>query len=157
MIFTRLCSRELFPPQALLSTSRHSGASVFALSVGARGLWTQFEYAGVEPLLGTQHGQGLHPVIEGDASRDCALNEWEILPARAGVALGLRTVRTKTHKLTVHWRSGAGEVHDLTSDPEEASNFFNVPEVAGVRRELETLLDRPQDDVGPICAPVGIA
>ena len=96
-------------------------------------------------------------MIEGDASRDCALNEWEILPARAGVALGLRTVRTKTHKLTVHWRSGAGEVHDLTSDPEEASNFFNVPEAAGVRRELETLLDRPQDDVGPICTPVGIA
>ena len=96
-------------------------------------------------------------MIEGDANRDCALNEWEILPARAGVTVGPRTVRTKTHKLTVHWRSGADEVHDLTSDPEEASNLFNVPEAAGLRRELETLLDRRQDDVGPICPPVEIA
>ena len=77
---------------------------------------------------------------------------------RAGVAPGLRTVRTKTHKLTVHWRSGTGEVHNLTSDPEDASNLFNVSEGNGrPDHELETLLARRQVDLGPICTTVGIA
>ena len=79
------------------------------------------------------------------------------LPARTGVALSLRTVRTKTHKLTVDLRSGAGELYDLASDPEEVRNLFDVPEAAGVRRELEALLDRRPDDVGPNRTPVGIA
>jgi len=40
-------------------------------------------------------------LIEGDATRDFARNEWGLLPGRVGVALELRTVRTRTHKLTV--------------------------------------------------------
>ena len=93
----------------------------------------------------------------GAATRDYALNEWELLPARTGVALSLRTVRTKTHKLTVDLRSGAGELYDLASDPEEVRNLFNASEAVGVRRELEDLLACRPDDVGPNRTPVGIA
>ena len=39
--------------------------------------------------------------------------------------LSLRTVRTKTHKLTVDLRSGAGELYDLASDPEEVRNLLD--------------------------------
>ena len=118
---------------------------------------TILDYSEVEPLLGTRHGDSLRPLIEGDTARDYALNEWELLPGRTGVALSLRTVRTRTHKLTVDRRSGAGELYDLESDPEEATNLFDAPEAAGVRRELESLLARRPDDAGPIRTPVGIA
>lgn len=94
---------------------------------------------------------------QGAATRDYALNEWELLPARTGVALSLRMVRTKTHKLTVDLRSGAGELYDLANDPEEVRNLFDAPEATGVRRELEDLLARRPDDVGPNRTPVGIA
>ena len=73
------------------------------------------------------------------------------------MALSLRTVRTKTHKLTVDRRSGAGELYDLANDPDEMRNLFDTPEAAGVRRELEALLARRPDDAGPIRSPVGIA
>ena len=118
---------------------------------------TLFDYSGVAPLLGTQHGTSLRPIVEGGATREYALNEWELLPARTGVALSLRTVRTRTHKLTVDLRSGAGELYDLEGDPEEVCNLFDAPEAAGERRELEALLARRPDDAGPIRTPVGIA
>ena len=118
---------------------------------------TMLDCAGVDPLLGTQHGESLRPLIDGDAARDCAFNEWELLPGRAGVALSLRTVRTRTHKLTVDRRSGAGELYDLAVDPDETTNLFDAPEAVGMRRELESLLSRRPDDVGPVRTPVGIA
>ena len=118
---------------------------------------TILDYARREPLLAVQHGATLRPVIEGDASRDYALNEWELLPARTGVALSLRTVRTKTRKLTVDLRSGAGELYDLANDPEETRNLFDARESAGMRRELEAMLAERPDDIGPNRAPVGIA
>jgi len=39
--------------------------------------------------------------VKGEASHEFALNEWGLLPGRVGVALRLRTVRSKTHKMTV--------------------------------------------------------
>ena len=117
---------------------------------------TMFDYAAVEPPR-VQHGASLRPQIEGDAAREYALNEWELLPARTGVALSLRTVRTKTHKLTVDFRSGAGELYDLVNDPAEVRNLFDAPAAAGVRRDLEALLARRPDDIGPNRTPVGIA
>ena len=118
---------------------------------------TILDCARADPLLGTQHGESLRPLIEGDVARDYAFNEWELLPGRAGVALSLRTVRTRTHKLTVDRRSDAGELYDLAVDPDETTNLFDAPEAAAVRRELESLLGRRPDDVGPIRTPVGIA
>ena len=130
-----------------------TGEPVSTLDLGP----TLLDYAGSEPLLPVQHGATLRPVIEGDASRDYALNEWELLPARAGVALSLRTVRTKTRKLTVDFLSGAGELYDLANDPEETRNLFDTREAAGMRRELEAMLAERPDDIAPNRGPVGIA
>ena len=118
---------------------------------------TMFDYSGVAPP--PRHAARHKPpsARRGRRHREYALNEWELLPARTGVALSLRTVRTRTHKLTVDLRSGAGELYDLEGDPVEVCNLFDAPEAAGVRRELEALLARRPDDAGPISTPVGIA
>jgi arylsulfatase A-like enzyme len=84
---------------------------------------TFFDYAHATALQ-AQHGQSLRPQIEGDTSRDFSLNEWELLPTRAGVSLSLRTVRTKTQKLTVDLISDAGELYDLANDPQEMTNLY---------------------------------
>ena len=115
------------------------------------------DYTGAEPLL-TQHGQSLRPLIETDtASRDYAYCEWELLPNRVGVALSLRTVRTKTHKLTLELESGAGELYDLVNDPDEMTNLFNDPAAAAVQAELTAMINARPDDVGPLQTPSGPA
>ena len=115
-----------------------------------------FDWSGAAALQ-TQHGTSLRPVIEDRATRDFALNEWELLPARTGVALSLRTVRTRTHKMTVDLRSGAGELYDLSGDPEEVINLFDDPSAAEIRRDLEKMLASRPDDMRPDQVPVGIA
>ena len=44
--------------------------------------------------------KSLMPVICNNASRDVAHSEWKVNASRCGVELELRTVRTKTAKLT---------------------------------------------------------
>ncbi|MEM9197404.1 MAG: sulfatase-like hydrolase/transferase [Pseudomonadota bacterium] len=114
------------------------------------------DYAGAAPLL-PQHGSSLRPLIEGSATRAFALNEWELLPTRAGVALSLRTVRTATHKMTVDAQSGAGELYDLVADPHETTNLFDAPEAAAIRRQLEAMLASRPNDIGPNRVQVGMA
>ncbi|UTW11405.1 sulfatase-like hydrolase/transferase [Marinobacterium rhizophilum] len=116
------------------------------------------DYAGAPPLH-NYHGHSLRPLIETDsASRDCALNEWELLPSRVGVPLSLRTVRTRRHKLTLEAVSGAGELYDLENDPHEMNNLFDDPAAASVRRELEAMLQNRPDDMRPeLSIPVGTA
>ena len=118
---------------------------------------TMFDYSGVDPLLPVQHGRSLRPQIEAGIPRSFALNEWELLPGRVGVALSLRTVRTRTRKLTMDLRSGAGELYDLAEDPWETRNIFDRPDAAAVRRELELLLAKRPYDMVPNRTPVGIA
>lgn len=115
---------------------------------------TFYDYAGVPPGL-PQHGQSLRPLIEGDETRDYAMMEWELLPARVGVALSLRTVRTRSAKLTMDLRTGAGEMYNLAVDPHEVRNTFDDPACADLRAELETYLHARPDDIGPINTPVG--
>ena len=129
------------------------GEPVSTLDLGP----TMFDYSGVGPLLPVRHGRSLRPQIETDTPRGFALNEWELLPGRAGVALSLRTVRTRTHKLTMDLRSGAGELYDLAEDPCETRNLFDRPDAAAVRGELEILLATRPDDMVPNRTPVGIA
>ena len=117
---------------------------------------TLYDLGGAEALQ-TQHGHSLRQLIEGDGTRDFALNEWELHPNRVGVALSLRTVRTKTHKLTVDANSGAGEMYDLVADPGEMRNIFDDPTAAETRRLLESYLAQRPDDAGPIREPVGTA
>jgi len=118
---------------------------------------TLFDYASCEPGL-TQHGASLRPLLEGQTeTRDCARSEWELLPTRAGVALSLRVVRTKTHKLTLDLQSGAGELYDLENDPHELHDRFSDEAYAEIRRELEALIhQRPADERG-LSVQVGLA
>ena len=119
------------------------------------------DYAEATPQL-TQHGQSLRPLIEqdsqeGTATRDFAYAEWELLANRVGVQLSLRTVRTKTHKLTMDLGSGAGELYDLVADPHEMVNLFDNPEVASLQQDLIDMIHERPNDAGPIRVPVGAA
>ncbi len=114
------------------------------------------DYAECAPLQ-TQHGQSLRPLIEGEGQRDFAYNEWELLPTRAGVSLSLRTVRSKTHKMTVDAISGAGELYDLAADPGEMVNLFDDPSAANIRAELERYMASRPDDIRPYQVQVGMA
>ncbi len=118
---------------------------------------TLFDIAGAEPLL-TQHGSSLRPLLEADGgTRDYAMNEWELLPSRVGVALSLRTVRTKTHKLTMDLRSETGEMYDLVNDPAEMVNIFDDPDAGEIRAQLTVFLMQRPDDIGPNRVSVGPA
>jgi arylsulfatase A-like enzyme len=118
---------------------------------------TFHDYAGVAPSRAL-HSRTLRPLIEGDGARDFAYNEWDLHPSRCGVALKLRTVRTRTHKLTLEMDSGAGELYDLANDPTEMDNRFGDPGMAKVQRELTDMIRaRPDDVMKPPPEPVGMA
>ncbi|MCY4208892.1 MAG: sulfatase-like hydrolase/transferase, partial [Roseovarius sp.] len=126
---------------------------VSTLDLGA----TFAEYAGISPLL-PQHGQSLLPLLRNsDEKRKFALNEWELLPTRAGVALSLRTVRTGTAKMTVDQISGAGELYDLAADPCELVNQYDNPRFRPLRDELQSMLYMRPDDCIPHQTQVGMA
>ncbi|MDD9910063.1 MAG: sulfatase-like hydrolase/transferase [Ahrensia sp.] len=115
------------------------------------------DYAHATALL-DQHGESLRPLIEtNEAHRDIARNEWELLPTRAGVALSLRTVRSKTHKLTYDLQSGAGEMYDLVADPHELTNIFDHPAAAEIRETLMQAIHARPDDMRPVQEQVGMA
>ncbi|MBM3627063.1 MAG: hypothetical protein FJX21_04520 [Alphaproteobacteria bacterium] len=118
---------------------------------------TFYDYAGLSPSREI-HSRSLRPLAEGDATRDFAYNEWDLNASRCGVELTLRTVRTRTHKLTLETGSGAGELYDLASDPGEMDNRFGDPGVAAIQRELADMIrSRPGDARDPPIAPVGMA
>jgi hypothetical protein len=73
------------------------------------------------------------------------------------VDLDLRTVRTRTHKLTKDLRSGAGELYDLANDPHEMDNRFDDAGLAKVRKELEDMIRARPDDIAPRQPQVGMA
>lgn len=118
---------------------------------------TFFDYCSADALQ-VQHGSSLRPLVETDtATREFALNEWELLPTRAGVGLSLRTVRTKTHKLTIDINSMAGELYDMVSDPDETTNLFDDSSCAEIRSRLMEHIESRPDDAGPIRKQVGMA
>lgn len=130
------------------------GAPVSTLDLAA----TMLDFAGVEPLA-PMHSRSLRPLLAGDdAGRDFALCEWDLRPSRTGVELKLRTVRTRTHKLTIDLLSGAGELYDLEHDPHELRNLFDDPAARDARERLEALLrERPSDAMADALPQVGMA
>ncbi len=136
-----------------VAPGRAIGEPVSTLDLGP----TLCDLAGAAALQ-RQHGASLRPLLETEtATRDYALNEWELLPGRVGVGLSLRTVRTKTHKMTVDMQSGAGELYDLVDDPGETTNLFDAAGAAPIRSLLERYLAARPDDAAPVKQPVGTA
>ena len=117
---------------------------------------TFLDYADTDPQL-TQHGQSLRPVLEKGEKREYALNEWELLPTRTGVALSLQTVRTKTAKLTIDRNTMAGEMYILSEDPYELTNQYDNEEYSELRKQLIALLDTRPDDCRENQIQVGMA
>jgi arylsulfatase A-like enzyme len=118
---------------------------------------TFYDYAGVSPNA-PMHSRSLRPLIQMQGSRDFAYNEWDLHPSRCGVALQLRTVRTRTHKMTMELSSGAGELYDLVNDPHEMDNLFDDAGAASVRSALTDMIrSRPDDVMVPPPEPVGMA
>jgi arylsulfatase A-like enzyme len=116
------------------------------------------DLAGVAPE-GDMQSRSLVPLLAGDAhTRDVAYSEWHVHPSRCGVALKLRTVRTKTWKCTFELESGAGELYDLANDPDEMHNLFDDPGYAKLRREAADLMHaRPGKIRGKLAEPIGMA
>jgi len=104
------------------------------------------------------HGVSLKSLLQqGTGSRDFARSEWDLRPSRSGVELQLRTVRTRTAKLTLEALSGAGEMYDLASDPHEMHNCFGDPGYASLQRELMDMIRSRPDDMIAQRAQVGMA
>ncbi len=115
------------------------------------------DYAGTS-LSETAQSESLRPLIEGSGSRDVAYNEWNVNASRCGVPLNLRTVRTKTAKLTLELESGAGELYDLANDPNEMRNVFDDPGYRALRAELTDMIHaRPGDVATSFDDPIGVA
>jgi arylsulfatase A-like enzyme len=111
------------------------------------------DYGGVS-LGRPVHSRSLRKLIEGRDSRDFALSEWDLRASRSGVDVDLRTVRTKTHKLTMDLHSKAGELYDLKNDPQEMDNIFDS---SPRRKELEDMIRSRPQDIAPRKAQVGMA
>jgi arylsulfatase A-like enzyme len=114
--------------------------------------------AGVAPRL-EQQGTSLMALARGaPQARPVAYSEWHVHPSRCGVALKLRTVRTRTHKCTFELGSGAGELYDLVNDPGEMINCFDDTGYRGVRDELTQIMHaRPGPLRAPLAEPIGMA
>lgn len=119
---------------------------------------TFYEAAGVQAGL-EQQGRSLCTLAAGgDDPRPVAHSEWHVHPSRCGVALKLRTVRTRTHKATFELESGAGELYDLVNDPGEMNDVFSDPAYRGVRDELEQMMRaRPGPVLSELSEPIGMA
>lgn len=101
---------------------------------------TFYDYANADTDAGVQ-STSLRPLVErDDATRDVAFSEWNLRPNRCGVPLELRTVRTRTAKLTVDLISDTGEMYDLADDPDEMRNIYDDPGRAALRRELTDMI-----------------
>ena len=63
---------------------------------------------------------------------------------RPGTAnpLGLRTLVTRTHRMTLSPDDKFGELYDLSNDPDENLNIFEDPKVADTRAALMEIMVR---------------
>ena len=99
-------------------------------------------------------GTSLTDVMAG-ATRDVAHNEWEVDARRSGIDLDLRTVRSKSHRLSVDLKSGAGELYDLSTDPHEMTNLWDTSAAATVRDRLTATIAVERPGMIPAAPRVG--
>ena len=137
-----------------VARDRVVGEPVSTLDLAA----TFYDAAGVAAPEGIQ-SRSLAGLLAGKAeTRDAAYSEWHVHASRCGVALKLRTVRTKRWKCTFELESGAGELYDLANDPGEMDNLFDDPGHAAARREMHDLMRaRPGKIRDPLPEPIGMA
>lgn len=119
---------------------------------------TFYDYAGIAVPHDMQ-SRSLSKLLAGKSeTRDAAYSEWHVHPSRCGVALQLRTVRTRTHKCTFELGSGAGELYDLYNDPGEMDNLFNDPGRTKIQKELHDMMRaRPGKIRDDLAEPIGMA
>lgn len=116
-----------------------------------------FMQAAELPNISVQ-SRSLFPVIDDLEQHECAWSEWYVHPARLGVSLQLRTVRTLRYSYTFEFSSGVGELYDLSKDPLELVNRFNNPAWLQIREQMHTLLlARPGEVLDVLAEPVGMA
>lgn len=103
------------------------------------------------------HSRSLLPLLQdGETVHEHVYSEWRLGPARCGVPLDLRCVRTRHGKLTLESTSGVGELYDLENDPFECTDRFSDPAYRGLRDELtQRLMARPRDVIDPPRLPSG--
>jgi len=115
--------------------------------VGTIDLAATFCDLGGASLPSNAQAKSMLPLVKnGTPIRDHVYNEWNLAPARVGVELQLRTIRTETARMTVDLKSGDGELYDLASDPDEMTNLWSTAEAQSLRAELMALVhERPGD------------
>jgi arylsulfatase A-like enzyme len=118
---------------------------------------TIVDFAGTVPD-GPSDSVSLRPLLQGDAGRDFAYNEWDLRAGRVGVAMDLRTVRTGRYRMTQELKSQAGELYDLQEDPHEMVDRYGDPAYAAVQRELADMIASSRGgQPGPQLPVVGTA
>ena len=106
----------------------------------------------------SEQSRSLVPVVNGSETRECAWSEWHVHPARLGVALQLRTVRTPRYSFTLELASQAGELYDLEEDPNQMVNRFEDAAYRQVVRDMTALIhQRPGAVRSDLSEPIGMA
>tara|TARA_B100000768_G_scaffold176792_1_gene190067 strand:+ start:3861 stop:5402 length:1542 start_codon:yes stop_codon:yes gene_type:complete len=100
-------------------------------------------------------GASLLPVMTGDEVRDHAYGEWKVESARSGIDLDLRTVRTRRYRMSFDMLSGAGELYDLETDPQECHDLMGDPSMSHVRKDLIDIIRNRKSFAPPASARVG--
>lgn len=117
---------------------------------------TFYEMAGLERPDDIQ-SRSLCGVINGTERRDFAYGEWNAREERYGVGLELRVVRTERHKAIFELKSGAGELYDLETDPNELVNLYDDPAVRDIRERMRAIVEaRPGSVRDPLPEPSGL-
>lgn len=150
---------DLLRVQLIVNGPGVTGGVVVAEPVSTLDLAPTFVELSGGAVPGAMQGSSLLPLIAGtELTRNAAYSEWHLHPSRCGVALQLRTVRTRRYKCTFELISGAGELYDLQEDPEEMVNRFDDPDHRHVREELyELMRSRPGSMSAQLAEPIGMA
>lgn len=100
-------------------------------------------------------GESLCAVMNGEATREFALNEWEVDKARSGISMDLTTVRSQRYRMSVDLKTDTGELYDMQEDPDEMVNLFDDPGYANARGELLEMIKARPGEIIPAAPRVG--